>query len=516
MPQAPERTRPASLVDRPGERHLLLAVIWTAGALIRLIPLLLFPGAAERPLGMGGLYLLFARTILEGNLALPTRIPYYTLHGLPYAYPPLAFYIEAILLRIWPFSEFLLVNSLPALFSILTVGAFFPLARTFFEREDRALLATAIYALMPAAFLEHLPGEGLVEGLGTLAFLGGVLALLRLQRSPAQAGARWRKMLLLGLFIGCNILASPGGAYGLAVTVVAFWLAGENGRRIPFPHLAAAAGVGLLVSAPYWLTVSLRHGPEIFARTFFRQHAHLLVFFLAKGGLLIEQVTPLSPWGVLALIGLAVLLAQRRWLLPLWCVLVYLIPREFAYLVAVPLALLATCGLSEGLLARPAEKETARPAFAAATWILVILFAWGLVRAVAWALSLPTEENLVTPEELEMMTWIGEHTPAEATFLVLGDEIEWFPPLTERTTLNVIWGSEWPADQTVVALEGDLAACTRPDCYLSTAASYNLVPDYLYISRSGEFRFVAETAVADPLLEPVRENAGAVLLQVAK
>lgn len=509
---------------RPQDRRILLALIWLLGAVVRLFPLLQFPGAMVRPFGMGGLYLLFSQEILRHGWALPTHIPYYTLKGLPYAYPPLAFYVEAAVLRWLSPPTFLLTSLLPALFSILTIGAFCLLAREFFA-EPKALLATAIYALLPAAFLEHLPGEGLVEGLGTLLFILGVTWFLRLSRRPA-----WGRILLLGVWAGLSVLASPGGTYGLALSVLVLWLlragrpavevAGvpQAGRRLPLWHLLVAAGVGLLLSAPYWVTVMVRHTPAIFLRTFSRQHADLGVWILVKMGFLVEQKLPLSPWGILALIGLAGALGRRCYVLPVWCVLLYMIPREFAYLVAVPLALLACDGLQEVILPGARrwleEQKEGQSRSIAVGLLLFVLFGWGVIRAFAWGLSLPVEKDMVTSEELAAMAWIQEYTPAETTFLVIGDEIEWFPILTKRTTLNVIWGSEWVEDDTVFELAGDLDACSSPGCYLSAAGRYGLRPDYLYISHGKDYLAAVELAAYSQDFEFVWENEGASLFHV--
>lgn len=498
------------LISQAGEERqerFLPVYIWIFGALIRFLPLLQFPQALERPLGMGGLYHLFAREILHHGFALPARIPYYTLNGLPFAYPPLAFYLQAVLLSCLPVPTFALVNILPPLLSTLTVGLFFLLAREFLPWR-RALLAMAIYALLPAAFLEHLPGEGLVESLGTALFIAGVWSLVRLDRRPG-----WTESALLGLFIGLSIAASPGGAYGLAVSIAILWLLRAGGRRTPPGYLLAAAGIGLALSAPYWLTVSLRYGPAIFFRTFFRQHTGFIALFLAKMGLLVEQSLPLSPWGVLALIGLAVLLARREWALPLWCILVYAIPREFGYLVAVPLTLLATHGLTDAVLAGVAGRpdRNGRPVIAL---VLLVLFAWGMARAYAWGADLAKRASLVTADELAMMTWIRQHTPPEATFLVIGDEIEWFPVLSERTTLNVVWGSEWVEDESVFHLDAELGRCLSPECCLEAAEKYDLFPDYLYLSAGGGQAGLLAQARADPGLELVWENAGAGLFRI--
>jgi len=81
------------------------------------------------PFRLGGLFLAFSKEIYINNLFLPIRIPYYTSGGIPFAYPPLPFYIESILVYYFRIPEFLVVNILPVFFSILSLLVFVSLIR---------------------------------------------------------------------------------------------------------------------------------------------------------------------------------------------------------------------------------------------------------------------------------------------------------------------------------------------------------------------------------------------------
>jgi len=78
---------------------------WTAiaimlvGAGLRLYPLIIFP--LDEPFRLSGLFYEFSRQIVLNNFAFPETIPYYSAEGIPFAYPPLSFYVQAILIHLF-------------------------------------------------------------------------------------------------------------------------------------------------------------------------------------------------------------------------------------------------------------------------------------------------------------------------------------------------------------------------------------------------------------------------------
>src|SRR5574342_498187 len=108
---------------------IIAALIVVTGIAVRCTHLFLIDLTHE-PFRLGGLFVAFAGEIAAHNFQLPVNIPYYSLGGIPYAYPPLGFYVEAILLQIFPGQIFAVANLLPPLVSILALG----LATRFFYR----------------------------------------------------------------------------------------------------------------------------------------------------------------------------------------------------------------------------------------------------------------------------------------------------------------------------------------------------------------------------------------------
>ena len=53
------------------------------------------------PFDLGGLFYQMSIEIIKNGFLLPVSIPYYYPGGLPFAYPPLPFYIQAIVIKLF-------------------------------------------------------------------------------------------------------------------------------------------------------------------------------------------------------------------------------------------------------------------------------------------------------------------------------------------------------------------------------------------------------------------------------
>src|SRR4030095_15440901 len=100
---------------------VIAALILLTGVVIRCTHLFLIDLVHE-PFRLGGLFVAFADEIAARNFRLPINIPYYSAGGIPFAYPPLGFYFEAILLKLFPKQIFAIANLLPPFVSILALG----------------------------------------------------------------------------------------------------------------------------------------------------------------------------------------------------------------------------------------------------------------------------------------------------------------------------------------------------------------------------------------------------------
>ena len=234
--------------SRPGSQAswtlLLVAGAVSLGTVIRLLPLA-FVGVAT-PFHLGGLFVEFSQQIVAHGYRLPSRIPFYTDGGIPFAYPPLPFYLEAFLLHVCSFPKFAVVNLLPPLLAVAALLSFHALTRQLSFDIPARLFALWAYATMPAAFQQQVQGGGLAESAGSLGLIWFAGSLVRARtlgtaRSYVRAGAFW----------AITVLASPGSAYASVPTAVILASLQSKDRARRAGLLALAAATATVLTAPY-------------------------------------------------------------------------------------------------------------------------------------------------------------------------------------------------------------------------------------------------------------------------
>jgi hypothetical protein len=432
-----------------------------AGAILRVAHLFFIP--FDSPFHLGGLFYEFSRQIIQNHFALPETIPYYSLGGIPFAYPPLGFYFQAIVMKLFDPPLFMTVNLLPPLIAMFSLPAFYWMIKA--QTDDDRLRTAALFAfaLMPSAFVNQIEGAGLSEACGTLVVLLYLGWLFRLEKDPRPAPALWA-----GLFLGLSVLSSPGSAYGGVIISVLFFIKflGRDLKRRSFKSsawLLLTGLTGLLVSAPYWLTIIQHHEFGVFTTTFLTQHdasallnqirymitfkpADMITFVGDEGiyGFLLD-------WLVFAGLIWAVLNKQVFQVVLFFAI--WLIPREVT-LVAIPAAWLAASGivqlvwplLQKAFLASGANK---RPPLAPGllVLVLVLLIVAGAVNALHDLLNQP--ELMISAAATETLRQERQMIPTDAHVLIAGNAAlrEWAPALLEREVLNCEFGLEWQPDE---------------------------------------------------------------------
>lgn len=154
----------------------VVGFLFLVGSIFRLISIAYV--GVNSPFIMGGLFAEFSQQLVNNNYSLPAQIPYYSDGGIPFAYPPLPFYIKAILINIFSIPKFTVVNVLPAFITLLTLPSFYILIRVIkFEYWTRMAIFAA-FAIYPNAFREQIEGKGLAEAFGTLSIIWFMISLL--------------------------------------------------------------------------------------------------------------------------------------------------------------------------------------------------------------------------------------------------------------------------------------------------------------------------------------------------
>lgn len=432
------------------ELHILpivtLILITFAGGFVRLQPAIL----SAFPLNDGGLFYAMTMDLKNHGFLLPQTTTY-NLAGIPFAYPPLAFYLTALLNIATGWQVLDLIRILPALVSTLAIPAFFLLAKEITGRTMPALLGTLAFAMVPRTFDWLIMGGGITRSIGLLfailAFWQGYKFILK---------HRTENFILFVLFATLVVYSHPEAAIHVAIGMAIFYLVSGRTRN-GFIFLVAAAGAIAILTAAWWVIVLQRYGTEPFlaASAAARQDSYnqlvgLVIFF--RYYFTDEPFTAI--FASIGLLGLFRLLAQRSFLMPIWIFTAHLLePRGGTLYMMLPLCIAAGIGLDEVIL--PAFNFTTvnfNRSGKTASIFLVVLFFYGTFSA-NFASSKILNEKTLQPADLAAFAWVKTNSLPRSQFIIvtgenaLGDPTsEWFPALTLRRSQATIFGYEWVND----------------------------------------------------------------------
>lgn len=440
----------------------------------------------------GGLFYAFIQAIRTNSFNLPINISNYTLDGLPFAYPPLSFYLAALaenLTAPGP-AVILLIN---ASFSFAAVLAFVWLAQALKMNRLAGQAALLAFATLPQTFVEHLPGEGLAESVGMFIFILFLTSLFRASWVLSTSGA-----LSLGILMGLNGLTSPGTFIAAPITFLLF--AAETYRSLSKPSdrrqlmlKATFAGlVGLLTVTPYLLHVLGNYSARLFVDTFLGQIANGSAAFLGEVLFALMPVSLLIPvWHIAALFGLTVRASRRDIFWILWVIFLALLPREGSWLLAAPVALLAGEAVEKVLIPafaanfdwqlRSRISAKAIP-LAGAAFFAVVVLPLGTIWTEGDEGGSFFYRNYVTSGEVKAMEFLRQSTAIDTTILLFGDENEWAPQITDRPVLNVLYGTEWQPEKFSAIWALDIAvsqASSATELLAALKQSADQYPDIL-------------------------------------
>lgn len=494
-------------------RHLDLGLVAAislatlAGLIVRLAPVI-FSGF---PVNDGGLFYSMIHDLQLSHYRLP-EVTSYNGGQIPFAYPPLTFYLVAFLSDITHTGVLLWLRFLPPLVSAATVPIFFPLARRLSPSRTVAGFAIVAFALLPNSFDWAIAGGGLPRSVG---FVFAILALHQVHRAYVdRVPGAW---FFMGLFSGLCLLSHPLVAAFLACSVGVFFVAFGHSRSSLAVTLAAAA-VAFALSAPWWVTVLIHSGPEPLlsaAQTGGNSFDVWLVNLVAFkfGG---EPFFPLL--SALALLGLLWSLAARRWLLPMWLgVMFFTTPRLAFHSSSLPLAILAGIGIVEVVM--PLARGAARSDEARRSpwWsdgrtrtVAYVIFMFAGFSATLASAAQNSNLRTLTPEARSAAAWIQLNTAPEARIAVVTHDVswgrdqlsEWFPALTDRESVVTVQGYEWMGVERALRQQDAyqaLQACgdKSESCLSDWTEHYGILPDYFAVAVAPYTALVPAVDVVD-------------------
>jgi hypothetical protein len=463
---------------------VLLVLAIAVGGYLRFSPTLLAGFAVND----GGMFAVMVEDLKANGFRIPEFTTYNQLN-IPYAYPPLGFYLGALASLVFGWDSTEVVRWVPALFASLSIAAFYFLALRLLRDEFHASVSTLFFAMLPRAFWWFVMGGGLTRSLGQffmLLTLAIVLRLFQERRKP--------DIIIAGVLGGLAVLSHPEAAIYTFVSSVLFWVVLFRNREA----LTVAARVALVVLAiiaPWLLIVFSYHGvdPLLAAAGTGSNPAavfHLVFFVFSEE----PYVTVIA---VLGLIGMANRLTRHDYLLPLWMALPFFVEgRSAAGPASIPLAMLATFGLVEVILPAlqmaiksDADSEVSRVERNVLIYLVVYL------TFSAYQFGVQLSSSTLYPPDAEAMNWVKGNTPTGARFLVLtgttsaacDSALEWFPALADRQSVFTIQGTEWIKGEEFASYISSTYAVQECLAYGDVACLDRVVDrtayDFVYVSK---------------------------------
>jgi len=488
-----------SLIQTKFFFNFVLASSIILGIFLRLLPHIVMGFSSNLPLNNGGLYLFFSEIIAQNNFSYPTYIPFYTENGIPFAYPPLLFYILALISKMFPIPLMILFIYTPTIISIVCIFAFYFLVKELFSEKSLILISTIIFALYPPLISYSAQGLFLVHGVGTLLFIIGLILVLRWMKFN-----NYTLIFFIGILFGLLIVSSPRVAFAYAL--VLFTVALLNPRKKTLLNLAFIVIIATLISSPWWITVIQNHGIIVLINGFMIRQP-TAVFNVFINIYLLNFYNYQLSLMTICLLGLFYYIIKKEFFLP---VLFFLLVISGGYgVVIIPLIVIIIL-FSVGLLKVifPALKsilnantptKTLLPLFFTILLLILILGGSYIQNRDFFESrysSLKDDEKV----HFEAMYWINQNTENTSTFIVkdvIASEQEnrfwigdWFPAITHRKTLNTFYGNEWTNKPQLWLADLELSNCKDAHCFENVSNKYNFKYTHVYIIKYPENGYV--------------------------
>ena len=496
---------------------IALAIL-TALAL-RFIPAL----TVDFPLNDGGMFYKMTQEIRAKGYSLP-EFSGYNLRSIPFAYPPLGFYIAALLHDVSSIELLTLFRLLPALYSTLTVLFVILLAQQMSSNRSWILAVSFCFAVMYINFIWPIMGGGITRSLG---FMLAAAALYTFQRSLNER--KFHLKLICALLTAACVCSHLGPAVFTYFSLLMLTLAFEDKFTIKIKSLITVVLISAFLSLPWILTVYTYHGLAPF------QAAGQTVgsisslgndFFTVLGSMSSEWQRsywqPFIPvFGFFTALGIVHLIRQKKMIYLFWWLLIPLIDRRQGFHCAsIPLSMIVAYGLVYEFLPILRQRLDVSKLFQkpkmqnlAVYGILGVIFAYSCMSASVFGTSSRKAELAsISKPELRAIEWLKQELPGKSNVLVIEKNSwwtarfsEWIPTLTSHHVPNTVQGTEWLSNSRYAILESyslGLNKCLAEDleCLETWEDSAKLKYQYIFIPASS---FTA----AEPLINSLKKSA---------
>lgn len=419
-----------------------LALVVVLSALVRFY----VPLTEAYPVNDGGLFYQMTLELEANGWAIPAFTGY-NLSQIPYAYPPLAFYLLGFLHNVLGLNLFDLIRVLPPAWCLLMLWPVWVILKELVHSVPARLAGLAIFGLNYPGYEWLIMGGGVTRSPG-LFFVYGCLALFlratTLRSLKYYAGAVASAALAFWVHPQTPIVLGSS-----LLPLLLIRMSKDNWRTL----LAFVFGLGIVL-LPWNLFVISRHGLDPLLQAlgtgYFDGSALFRPIFIITKGLV---YLPL-PTNLLFFFGILVCAVRRNWWPIGWFVLVFIVPRFSEATTMLPIALLSAYGFEAlvrarfglGELYERGERPESR--FDLATVLLALTI--GIQAAMSFQSTEGLRAETLKESDMEAYRWISANTTPDSKFFIVTKRTgardylaEWFPALTGRHSLLTFEGKEW-------------------------------------------------------------------------
>lgn len=466
-----------------GNRNLFLLLCLSSSLILGLIVRLPYFFTYNFALNDGALFVQMSNAIRENNYILPATV-LYNKTEIPFAYPPLSFYLIACFTDLFDLNVLDVIRYMPLFFNILCLCVFTLLAARLIKHKAILLYTCLFFPLIPRSYEWLIMGGGVTRSVG---FFFTLLAIYQADRFLTKKN--YQTFICCSLPLSMALLSHLEWGITSLLTVsllilynspqisklTSYQVRPTNPIRLLYKQLhqrgfilIVSLGTAIMImTSPWWATVVFRHGltPFMAASKTSEWEPHTIASITSALKIFDDGLGGI-PLSALAIIGWLISLARKDWFLPVWLVAIFLTtPRHGATPAAMPLAILASIGLVQFVIptllwAATFIRDIFQPGRAAQSKNTNSTFRVVAVGVITVIFVLFMNKNYyvqhtpliaITSNERSGMAWIKEHTPSDAKFIVLTDSVswqddrvaEWFPVLANRKSLTTAQGLEW-------------------------------------------------------------------------
>jgi hypothetical protein len=469
------------------------------GAYVRFLPAFM----VGFPVTDGGLFFEMVKALQANHYVLPAFVEYNGI-TIPFAYPPLGFYVTGLVSDLFHTPLIEAFRWIPAVGSVAFSVVFFPMASAILKSNLKGSLATVFFALLPRSVSWYIMGGGITRVLGYVFLMLILFSAYKLFTTPSK------KYLAMTVLFGSGVVLShPEASLHTVFLCAVLWL--FYGRSKEGIKNAALTALGVIVlTAPFFLTVISRHGLQPYMNAAQTGFQSMWTWVAILTGSFADEkfVTLIS---ALALLGLVIAIVRRELLLVVWLFLPAIVdPRSAASISIISWAMLASIGfvdivipglyaLNNKLQENPDIELNWSAYFLKSGAIKIALT--GLIFYAFFGSVLSDQvypKVSLTPSDRSAMDWVANNILQQSRFVILtgeseafGDSVsEWFPVLGKSVSIATIQGYEWMPDKLFLKKLDEyyaLQACMGKtySCVEEWRTKFDHDFDYVLVSQNG-------------------------------